>query len=177
MPTEIAERLTRITEKVRAHGLRLGPAVTEDILSNFELRCGCALPEGYRAFLKEIGDGAFGPPSYGLLRFAEPPPDMSQEEARPWADSRRLCLPFPFTRHWVWEEADDSDEGAQEQVADGTLHLGTNGCAQYSLLVVTGPERGNVWMLADVGITPTVPKRDFLQWFEDWLDGTRNWWS
>jgi hypothetical protein len=32
-------------------------------------------------------------------------------------------------------------------------------------------------MLADVGITPTAPKRDFLQWFEDWLDGVREWWE
>jgi hypothetical protein len=28
-------------------------------------------------------------------------------------------------------------------------------------------------MLTDVGITPTEPKVDFLQWFEDWLDRNR----
>jgi hypothetical protein len=43
------------------------------------------------------------------------------------------------------------------------------------LLIVTGPDRGHVWQLADVGVTPTRPKREFLRWFEDWLDGKTDW--
>jgi hypothetical protein len=47
----------------------------------------------------------------------------------------------------------------------------------YWCVIVTGPERGNVWMISDEGIQPTAPKRDFLQWYEDWLDGVRDWWA
>ncbi|MEZ0265337.1 MAG: SMI1/KNR4 family protein [Phycisphaerae bacterium] len=170
-------RLDRIARKVRERGTRLGPAVLEDALTAFEARCGCTLPEGFRAFLRHVGNGGVGPPAYGLLPLGGTPDDMGEQESRPWAELDRVRRPFPFTRPWVWEEGDPSDEGTREQVEDGTLHLGTDGCGQYWLLVVSGPERGAVWMLADVGITPTAPKRDFLQWFEDWLDGLREWWT
>jgi hypothetical protein len=179
MVTPTVERVSRISEKVRKRSLSiaLGPPIPESVISTFESLCGCILPEGYRTFLKELGDGAKGPPYYGLLRFGELPPDLSKSEVPQWNDVQRVRRPFPFTELWVWEDGDTSNEGEKEQVSDGTLHLGTDGCGQYWLLVVTGPERGNVWMLADVGITPTRPKRDFLQWFEDWLDGNSNWWQ
>ncbi len=44
----------------------------------------------------------------------------------------------------------------------GVLTLGTDGCGQFWALVVHGPQFGKVWMLADVGITPTVPALTFL---------------
>ena len=47
----------------------------------------------------------------------------------------------------------------------------------YWFVIVTGPERGNVWMICGEGIQPTAPKRDFLQWYEEWLDGVREWWA
>lgn len=179
MPTTAAsdERVDRIARKARERGARLGPPLTEDAIAAVEVRCGCALPDGYRAFLRHVGNGGVGPPAYGLLPLGETPDNMSAAESQAWIESRRVLRPFPFTNPWVWEDGDSSDEGTREQVEDGTLHLGTDGCAQYWLLVVSGPERGNVWMLADVGITHTVPKRDFLQWYEDWLDGVREWWA
>ncbi|HZN37118.1 MAG TPA: SMI1/KNR4 family protein, partial [Pirellulaceae bacterium] len=140
-------------------------------------RSGCALPDGYRRFLQHVGNGGSGPPSFGLLRLGQTPNDLRAEESRPWVDGTRVSRPFPFTRPWVWEDGDSSDEGTREQVGDGSIHLGTDGCGQYWLLIISGPERGNVWMLADVGMGPTVPKRDFLQWYEDWLDGVREWWA
>jgi len=179
MPTTAAleERIDRIARKVRGRGTRLGPPLTEDAIAAFEARCGCTLPEGYRAFLRHVGNGGVGPASYGVLPLGATPVDMSAAESQAWVELQRVQRPFPFTKPWVWEDGDRSDEGTREQVEDGTLLLGTDGCAQYWLLVVSGPERGNVWMLADVGITPTAPKRDFLQWFEDWLDGVRGWWA
>jgi SMI1 / KNR4 family (SUKH-1) len=171
MPTTATteERVDRIARKVRERGLRFGPTLTDESIADFESRGGCLLPDGYRAFLQHVGDGGIGPPAYGLLRLGQTPDDMSVEESRSWAEVRNLSRPFPFTRPWVWEDGDLCDEGTREQVEHGSIHLGTDGCAQYWVLIVSGPERGNIWMLADVGITPTAPKRDFLQWFEDWL--------
>jgi hypothetical protein len=78
---------------------------------------------------------------------------------------------FPFTAQWIWENDELTDEGSRDQVGHGSICLGTDGCAIYWHLIVTGPERGNVWMICGEGIQPTCPKRDFLTWFEDWLDG------
>jgi len=44
-------------------------------------------------------------------------------------------------------------------------------------LIVKGPETGNIWWICGEGIQPTAPKRSFLRWFEDWLDGVRDWWQ
>jgi len=84
---------------------------------------------------------------------------------------------YPFTRPWVWEEGSLSAEGTDDQVENGQLYLGTDGCGMDWVLIVTGPDRGNIWFRCGEGITPTSPKRDFLRWFEDWLDGVRNWWE
>ena len=102
---------------------------------------------------------------------------MPPGEAALWRDLPRVTAPFPFTRTWVWEDGDTSTEGNQEQVEYGSICLGNDGCGMYWHLVVTGPERGNVWLLAGEGIQPTTPKRDFLRWYEDWLDGTTDWWG
>jgi hypothetical protein len=174
-----AERIDRIARKVRERGLHLGPPLDETALADFESGRGVTLPEGFRAFLQRVGNGGGrarnGPPDCGLLALGEVPEDMTESESRPSRDVARLRRSFPFTRAWIWEEGEGSDEGTREQVWDGNLHLGTDGCAQYWVLVVTGPERGNVWMLTGVGITPAGPKADFLQWFEDWLDTGRAW--
>ena len=170
-------RIDRISRKLREKGRQLGPTLTNDTIRDFEARCGCMLPDGYRSFLQHVGNGGSGPPAYGLLELDQMPKHMNEEELRAWSDLKRVSRPFPFTQTWVWEDGRSSDEGTQDQTHDGNIHLGTDGCAQYWLLIVSGPERGNVWLLADVGVTPTSPRRDFLQWFEDWLDGVTEWWA
>ncbi len=78
---------------------------------------------------------------------------------------------------WVWEDGDSSAEGTKTDVTHGIFVLGTDGCGQYWILVANGPASGQIWMLADVGITPLVPSMTFLEWYEAWLDGKRNWWG
>ena len=64
-----------------------------------------------------------------------------------------------------------------EQARHGCIFLGTDGCGMDWILIVNGPERGNVWMVCGEGVLPTVPKRDFLTWYEDWLVGVDNWFA
>ncbi len=45
------------------------------------------------------------------------------------------------------------------------------GCGVYFLLVVSGPERGNIWIddrASDYGITPWGG--DFFTWYDTWLE-------
>ena len=172
------DRLHRVEVKVRQAGLKLRPPLTERAVLAFEESHGVSLPEGYRRFLLEIGDGGPGPSQYGLvplgrevkLRFR---PEFTRGRQRlPF-----VTLPLPFTRTWVWEDGQMSDEGETEQVQHGNLLLGTDGCGLHWHLIVTGVERGHVWQFSDIGITPTDPKRDFLGWYEGWLDGVTDWWS
>ena len=133
----------------------------------FEKSHGITLPEGYRQFVIDIGSGGdYGPPECGLLQ----PGKMTNNLAN-------LSKPFPFTKEWCWEDEENPDEQLLEKVGHGRLILGDDGCGEYWTLIVTGPQRGQIWNLTGEGILPCAPPRDFLSWFEYWLDGGTDWWA
>lgn len=154
--------------KVKSRGIQLSPLLTDAELTDFEHSNGISLPSDYWDFLLHVGDGGDGPPDYGLCGFGKIPSDF---------DSALLDLskPFPFTQPWIWEEGETSPQGEQDDAYCGVLILGTDGCAQYWALVVRGPDFGKIWMLADVGIHPTIPSMTFTEWYEAWLDGKTDW--
>ncbi|MEV7447965.1 SMI1/KNR4 family protein [Streptomyces nigra] len=154
-----------------------GPAHGWEAVHAFEAEHGIVLPEPYRTFVAEISDGShFGPPEYGLLSAAELPDDWGGEE-----QERDLSRPFPLVEAWMWEEDDDSVEDADaalDQVYNhGSIVLGTDGCAMNWHLVVTGPHRGHVWMISDVGAVPfgeqfgfTTAEPGFAGWVRHWAE-------
>ena len=160
---KIMSQLDRIRQKISSKGLRLNPPASLEAVVAFESKHGVALPQGYRDFVTQIGDGGVGPLLYGMVPFG----DLAGDAAA-LANIRK---PFPFTRAWVWEAGEVSDEGTEEQILNGSLCLGEDGCGMMWHLIVTGLDAGIPWALTDVGIGHVVPKRDFLQWYEDWLDG------
>lgn len=163
-------RIQRLQEKAKKAGVQLYPPLGEADIAGFEESRRVALPAEYRAFLQCVGNGGSGPPAYGLCGLGEVPSDFN-------GPAPDLSKPFPFTKAWVWEDGDISPEGTKADVTHGILVLGTDGCGQYWTLVGNGPALGQVWMLADVGITPLVPSMTFLEWYEAWLDGKREWWG
>lgn len=164
-------QVDRILKKVQSKGRVLNAPISERAVQDFEVAHGIQVPDGYREFLLRAGNGGDGPPEYGLGPLGLPANDMSAEQARWWVELRDVKKPFPFTSTWVWEDGQESEEGTEEQVNFGSIYIGNDGCGAYWHLIVSGPERGNVWMIAGEGVTPACPKRDFLTWYEDWLDG------
>ena len=175
--TSVPDRIARVAQGVRARGVQLGPPLSEAEIHRFEKRHGIRLPEDYRAFLSHVGNGGPGPPAYGLAALGEVASDMRAHQARTWTDLPHVRKLFPFTKPWVWEGGEQSDQGTSEQVEHGSIYLGNDGCGMYWCLIVNGPERGNVWMICGEGLQPTTPKRAFLRWYADWLDGVRDWWA
>jgi hypothetical protein len=173
----VTTRIARIVAKVDKRGMRLGPRIETSELADLERQHGVSLPEGYREFLLQIGDGAPGPPCYGLTDLADAITGGDDAWLNAGDSLTDLKRPFPFTQAWVWEADEASEEGDDTHLGLGRLYLGTDGCGMNWPLIVSGQERGNIWLVTGEGITPTVPTRDFLQWFEDWLDGVRDWWA
>ena len=152
--------VTRVKEKVAEYQVSLGPVVPEETVCAFELAHGVILPEAYRRYLLEIGNG-FEWEDYGFPFLTFPPEEKTD----------RLAAPFPFSEAWIWEAEEEPPEGADmESVRDGNLELIDIGCCQTYNLILTGPCRGEVWAFADVGIQPCCQRQDFLGWFEKWLD-------
>jgi len=168
------ERILGKLEQVRRRGLacfgseghkfRLGWRASAAKIAAFEKRQGIRLPGCYRAFLEHAGNGGAGP-YYGLYALDQwndfvgwitddvPPADFP---ARP--------CPLRPGRNTQCMARDPADY-------QGTISLGTQGCSYVMLLIVTGEFAGRVVYADASGLPPYVSReRDFLAWYERWLD-------
>lgn len=78
---------------------------------------------------------------------------------------------------WPWEDdetVDPEDDPRTDAVyTRGSIVLGSEDGHSFWGLVTTGPRRGEVWMVSDVGAGP-VPGDDawgFEQWVRHWYSG------
>lgn len=152
---------------VKAHRFELGAPLPEAVVADFEARHGVLLPQEYRLFLTELGDGGAGP-GYRLLRLGE--------------SCDRVCRPGHLTRASPylpgprypgdWAERYEDPPGSDQNFLRGTLAIADHGCSLYTRLIVTGPARGRLFNLDVEGhVGPyVVEDADFLAWYERWLD-------
>jgi len=165
------------------HRYHLNPPLEEADLATFEAQHGIILPSDYRQFLLQMGNGGAGP--YLLFPLAE---------TQQGHNSTYLSHPFRYTQWWNgmnppnWfdlnlspDEMDlviqEADYYASSHV-QGTLRLAHEGCGYYDLLVVSGTERGHMWIdlrAGGAGIGPfpdyqSTHRLTFSAWYEAWLN-------
>ena len=161
--------IDQIAEEVRRRGLKMNPCLPESKVQELEARWGVALPSEYRAFVIRIGNGGDGPPEYGLDMLGTGPSDDTYWNF-PEGYAARLKKPFRETSAHLWED------DVPDEITDGLLYLGNDGCGMYWALVVSGPSRGEVWQIAEDGVQPCDPKLTFIEWYDSWLNGNTDWW-
>ena len=155
--------------------LRPNPVLSEAEVVAFETAHRVTLPEGYRSFLLEIGNGGLGPGD-GLVRLADAPA-MSPECG--------LDRPFPFSNRafeeeLVQQQSDRRAMSSEEAVArererhggmswedvfveyeqPGVLFLASPDEPYANVyLIVTGEDRGLVWTCGHIhcGLEPGIP--------------------
>jgi hypothetical protein len=179
-----------------AHGYRMNAPLSEGELAAFETKHGVALPEDYREFLLRVGNGGAGP-YYGVFKLGEMDDGFG---FGPWGDFvGDLSKPFPHTEAWNdltgappdFVGAEDSPEEEeyyrqmdefQEKyfsggIMNGAIPICHMGCALRLWLIVTGPEKGNIWednRADEAGIKPlhtaTQQRVTFYEWYRAWLD-------
>ncbi|MFD0310042.1 hypothetical protein [Streptomyces sp. NPDC127119] len=99
--------------------------------------------------------------------------------------ARTPDLPFPLEEEWQWEY-DYYDHALHSALLHqvyqrGSVLLGSDRPGEYWTLVVTGPQRGQVWWLGDGCATPYAdsppepPTDGFLRWVRHWHAG-QGWW-
>lgn len=183
------------------HKFQLHPVLTEEQLRAVERRFETELPEEYRTFLLQVGAGGAGP-DYGLFpmkpsapgalsatgRCALPfHPGLTAElDQHACAEPQRADYPDDdafAAAHTPWEAR---HEELYDALTEGTLCISSQGCAYYSLLVVTGPHRGTLWEdvrtvgegVVPVGRRGTTEPVTFAQWYLNWLeDAERRAWD
>ena len=147
---DISQRIERIKHKIVERNIQLNASLSQGEIENFEAQYHIYLPESYRRFLLEIGNGGSGPPYYGLVSLADTVSKQRGLEMPPDTRMRfRPDLAFPLTDIWErdeeWEKCEDEqlsleDERKQAALVEvfdakeqaiyeqGHLYLGTEGC-------------------------------------------------
>ncbi|GAA4636396.1 hypothetical protein GCM10023196_085960 [Actinoallomurus vinaceus] len=192
------------------HRFVLEPVLRPDELAEVETQLNVVLPEDYREFLLNVGRGGAGP-AYGVfpLRRADDGrwhwvgdgADMTALNSldRPFPvqgpdpavlDALRAERPeeedFPVIEDFdvayeAWEERLVAVLGDEARTM-GAICICHLGCARREWLVVSGPERGNIWAddrvddidlypLTDSGSRPDDGDRvTFGAWYLEWLE-------
>lgn len=182
---EILTELARLDPQLKAfgadtHRYTLGPPLDARELADFEDRQGITLPDDFRAFVTTIGNGGAGP-GHGLLPLHLA--TFAEENPQP------LGAPFPHSHPWgAFRNRDGSMDGPGADLFSeeeyhalrwlaGSFYLAAEGGGVGLLLVVSGPEKGNIWVddrQGEAGIHPYATRSrpgrmQFQPWYELWL--------
>lgn len=173
MMTDTLEELRQLLEKARTadaelkqfgakdHQYQWNPPAALAEVEAFERDLGVTLPEGYRDFLLQAGDGGAGP-FYGLF---------SLEQVRGW-----LGWPLEPEKPPVLRPSMSEAEGCgKENWKRGCIPIESEGDTFFTCLMVTGPDRGRVVYIDYEGSWVFFPREpDFLSWYTRWLRDTAN---
>jgi hypothetical protein len=164
------------------HKYKLNTCLSEQEIINFEQKNHIQLPFDYRNFLNNIGNGGVGP-AYGLYKLKD------------WNLGYEIELndflktDFPHNEKWniAFSEEDENYtktaefqnweiEYYSEKHIAGSIKVCHYGCAIYCHLVVSGPEKGNIWFddrASNHGIYPlsseSKERYSFSEWYNEWL--------
>ncbi len=185
----IAEKLNKLRKQdkdfevfgANSHKYKMNPVLTEAEIKAYEERNNLTLPEDYRWFLANIGNGGAGP-QYGLYELSDPENDDD--------------YPFVYGQMFsVVQNEEDAEEDAEdddneplysvredivyEKSQQGTVNICTEGCGMEIMIVLKGKEKGAVWFTDfgnESGLFPIESKINngtsmtFAEWYEAWLD-------
>jgi hypothetical protein len=160
----------------KTHRYQFRPALAEAELVRFEQELAVRMPDDYRAFLTRVGNGGAGP-SYGVMPFrGGDGEDYTKYEAvgHPFAYADAFnptgLISDDGDAHDYWKAFDDR----------GAIYICHHGCGSRSMLVITGPCRGQVWndgVADEHGFSPALDasggSHSFASWYLDWLAAPR----
>jgi hypothetical protein len=143
----------RLVEAIAGRGdIELAAPASSESVAALEARIGVELPEDYRTFLVEVADGMQvddEPRLYGLKAVLEDLRDGDPSRPFPYDDAataklRDVMATVPPGSTWIESRA---FMGLQKRTTwgDGCITIASNGGNDFSLLVLTGSQRGVVW--------------------------------
>lgn len=165
---------------------RVNIPLSEPEILGFERLHAITLPTDYRDFLLTMGNGGVGP-GYGVEK-------LGQAYDVDWSENPGLvgvlAAPFPHAHAWnvkvdpallIEDQYRQQDQYWHSRQVEGALPICHYGCNKRGILIVTGSERGHVWIddRADwMGLYPdrssSGERVTFLEWFRSWVETEDN---
>lgn len=153
------------------HKYEWNAPISSEEVQDFENRNNITLPEGFKLFITEIGNGGAGP-YYGIYKVATSSHDGYLSKP---------CKLHPNLSNEEWGHLtsfEDDDNLTDEQydshydaLFQGMLRIGTQGCTYDMMLVVSGEYKGRVvYIDGDLQKPFFTYENNFLDWYERWLD-------
>lgn len=166
------EELRSLLEKAKAtdadlkqfgakhHKYQWNPPASLKEIEKFEKEIGISLPDGYRNFLLQAGNGGAGP-FYGLF---------SLEQVKGWLSWQVEPGETPYL-------APGTDSDSLKDLGDrdhdwrrGCIPIESQGDTYFTYLLVAGPDRGRVVYIEYERSWIFFPREpDFLSWYMRWL--------
>lgn len=148
------------------HRFQLSPPLSSAALAEFEKRYAVTLPEDFRQFLLQAGNGGGGP-YYGIYPVDRWNNEVSSGIVSPdyLAKPCPLHPDMPTCDDWLKKLGCNFDESLQ-----GAIPIAHMGCACLCYLVVSGQAHGRVFYMPEDGPPYFVWNANFLGWYERWLD-------
>lgn len=154
------EKIKLIKKKLILNGGVFNEPISIDIIRAFEEKYKIFLPNELVLFYTVVCNGCHMHNELNIKPFQD-------LEFNP----NKIYLDFPFKEKWMWEWEDIPPNIERlNQLENGNIKIIDLGCGLSWNIVVNGEEYGWIWSFGDVGISPSEPRLNFLQWFEFWLD-------
>jgi Zn-finger nucleic acid-binding protein len=162
---------------------RFNPPLSSRKIDAWETKYNTCLPEEYRSFLEQIGNGGGNVHGMEMLRLEDWASCLlfEDEELALIAPSQPCLLLEEYQgSNEVWEQwlvevaGEDWYEKLEQELWSyefGIISISRDQCGPFGFLVLNGSLKGRIgWFLADWGPPTFESSATFLDWYELWLD-------
>lgn len=170
------------------HKYRLDSPADISEVEAFEQKYNISLPEGYKVFVTQVGNGGYqsqsqvgnsgAGPSYGIYKLGYKNHYIADIELgylakEPFFTTKTTKEDWAKISDNISEDiTDDEYEKEFARVYSGILTIGASGCAGFMGIMLSGENVGRVIHIYDeLEYCPAFAEEsNFLDWYENWLD-------
>ncbi|MFD3449686.1 SMI1/KNR4 family protein [Microbacteriaceae bacterium 4G12] len=157
----------------RKHQYKLNPVISEKEIMEAEKKYNFKLPEDYFWFITNVGNGGAGP-YYGITPFK-----LDDEKYLISLGRKTILSPMESEEEYQsfiekYDECDDEEyDRLDEELCQGLLYIGTQGCTLNMNIIMSGENRGKILYGDFDRHRPFFAYgNSFLDWYENWLKET-----
>lgn len=168
-----------------SHKYQVNRPVTAEEVSKLEEKYGIELPDCYKSFVLQVGNGGIGygdssaGPFYGIYPLGKNVDELIGDNTETYL--RNECVISPEMSDQYWQSlnenidrddiSDEDYEKEQGKIFGGMLPIGSQGCSYLHGVIINGAYKGRV---VNISIDREKPvftfENNFLDWYERWLD-------